>query len=58
MGKNDDPNAPYSLYAGDKRIGTYLTRAEARRAQQKLEGEPDSAQCFFIIKDERERIVS
>jgi hypothetical protein len=24
MGKNDDPNAPYRLYDGDVRIGTYL----------------------------------
>ena len=39
MGENDDPNAPYKLYNGDVLIGTYGTRAEARRAQQKLESE-------------------
>jgi hypothetical protein len=57
MGNNDDPNAPYKLYDGDERIGTYLTRAEARRAQQKLESKPGSEQRHFTIKDKLGRIV-
>ena len=57
MGKNDDPNAPYRLYDGDVRIGTYLTRAEARRAQQKLASEAGSEQRRFTIKDKHDRIV-
>src|SRR5436190_2082308 len=39
MAGNNDPNAPYKLYDGDKLIGTYLTRSEARRKQQRLESE-------------------
>jgi hypothetical protein len=58
MVKNDDPNAPYKLYNGDVLIGTYGTRTEARRAQQKLESEAGSEQRLFTIKDKRERIVS
>jgi len=58
MAGNNDPNAPYKLYEGDKSIGTYLTRAEARRAQQKLESEAGSERPqFVIIKDKRGRIV-
>jgi hypothetical protein len=57
MAKNDDPNAPYRLYDGDERIGAYLTRAEARRAQQKLESEPGAEQRRFTIKDRLGRIV-
>jgi hypothetical protein len=50
MGKNDDPKAPYKLYDGDERIGTYLTRPEARRAQQKLESEAGSAWRWEIYR--------
>jgi hypothetical protein len=57
MDKNDDPNAPYKLYDGDERIGSYLTRAEARRAQQRLESEAGSEQRHFTIKDRLGRIV-
>jgi len=58
MAGNNDPNAPYKLYDGDKLIGTYLTRAEARRKQQQLESEPGSERPeFVIIKDKRGRIV-
>ena len=57
MAKDDDPNAPYKLYDGDARIGTYLTRAEARRAQQKLENEAGSERRLFTIKDNLDRIV-
>ena len=34
---DDDPRAPYKVYEGDELKGTYPTRAEARRAQQRLE---------------------
>jgi hypothetical protein len=58
MAGNNDPNAPYKLYDGDKLIGTYLTRSEARRKQQQLESEPGSERPeFVIIKDKRGRIV-
>jgi hypothetical protein len=57
MANNDDPNAPYRLYDGDDRIGTYLTRAEARRAKQKLEDEAGEKQRLCVIKDKHERIV-
>jgi hypothetical protein len=57
MGKNDDPNAPYKLYEGDVLIGTYWTRAEARREQQKLEGEAGSKPHQFAIKDKHGHIV-
>ena len=52
---DDDPRAPYKVYKGDELKGTYATRAEARRAQQRLaESEP---QCNFIIRDVLERVV-
>src|SRR3954453_17209236 len=39
---DDDPRAPYKVYEGEELKGTYATRAEARRAQQRLaESEPD-----------------
>jgi hypothetical protein len=57
MANDDDPNAPYKLYDGDERIGTYRTRAEARRAQQKLESEAGSERRLFTIKGNLDRIV-
>ena len=52
---DDDPHASYKVYEGDELNGTYATRAEARRAQQRLaESEP---QCNFIIRDVLERVV-
>ena len=58
MAGNIDPNAPYKLYDGDKSIGTYLSRAEARRKQQQLEREAGSERPqFVVIKDKRGRIV-
>ena len=46
---DDDPRAPYKVYEGEELKGTYATRAEARRAQQRLaEAEP---QRNFVIKD-------
>ena len=33
---NDDPRAPYKVYEGEECKGTCPTRAEARRAQQRL----------------------
>jgi hypothetical protein len=46
---SDDPRAPYKVYQGDECKGTYPTRAEARRAQQRLaEAQP---QHNFIIFD-------
>jgi hypothetical protein len=32
---DDDPRAPYKVYEGEELKGTYATRAEARRAQQR-----------------------
>ena len=58
MAQNDDPHAPYKLYDGDKLFRSYRTRAEARRAQQKLESEAGSEQRYFTIKDRRGHIVS
>ena len=53
---NDDPRAPYKVYEGDKVKGSYPTRAEARRAQQRLaEAEP---QQNFIIRDVLGEVVS
>ena len=53
---DDDPRAPYRVYEGDELKGTYATRAEARRAQQRLaEAEP---QRSFIIKDILGYVVS
>jgi hypothetical protein len=52
---DDDPRAPYKVYEGDECKGIYATRAEARRAQQRLaESEP---QRHFIILDSLERVV-
>ena len=60
MPQDDDPHAPYTVYEGDELKGTYATRAEARRAQQRLES-PQTAgsepQRHFIIKDILGRIV-
>jgi hypothetical protein len=55
MAKDDDQRAPYNVYEGDELKGTYATRAEARRAQQRLsESEPNGN---FIIKDVLEFVV-
>jgi hypothetical protein len=58
MAKDDDPNAPYKLYDGDKLVRSYRSRAEARREQQRLESEAGSEQRYFTIKDRQGRIVS
>ena len=56
---DDDPRAPYKVYEGDECKGTYPTRAEARRAQQRLEGEAAGSEPprNFIIMDNLERVV-
>ena len=41
MAQNVDPHAPYKVYEGDRLMGTYATRAEARRKQQQLENQAD-----------------
>ena len=52
---DDDPRAPYKAYEGEELKGTYATRAEARRAQQRLaESEPER---HFIIRDVLDRVV-
>jgi hypothetical protein len=52
---NDDPRAPYKVYEGEECKGTYPTRAEARRAQQRLaEAEPQQ----LIIRDVLGDVVS
>ena len=55
MAKDDDPRAPYKVYEGDECKGTYPTRAEARRAQQRLESQ--AAGSHFIIMDVLGRVV-
>jgi hypothetical protein len=59
MPQDDDPHAPYTVYKGDELKGTYATRAEARRAQQRLESQAAGSepQRHFIIKDKLGRIV-
>ena len=59
MAKDDDPSAPYKVYEGDQLKGTYATRAEARRAQQRLESQAAGSepQRNFIIRDNLERVV-
>ena len=53
---DDDPRAPYKVYEGDELNGTYATRAEARRAQQRLaESEPERN---FVIRDLLGDVVS
>jgi hypothetical protein len=53
---DDDPRAPYKVYEGDELKGTYATRAEARRAQQRLaESEPERN---FVIRDLLGDVVS
>ena len=53
---NDDPRAPYKVYEGDEVKGTYATRAEARRTQQRFaEAEPHRN---FIIRDVLGDVVS
>jgi hypothetical protein len=56
---DDDPRAPYKVYEGDELKGTYATRAEARRAQQRLESQAAGSepQRNFIIRDNLERVV-
>jgi hypothetical protein len=51
----DDPHAPYELYQGEKLIGTFVTRAEARRRHQQLESQ--QATGPLVIKDNLGRIV-
>ena len=52
---DDDPRARYKVYESEKLKGTYATRAEARRAQQRLaESEPER---HFIIRDVLDRVV-
>src|SRR5262245_12557287 len=57
MADNDDPNAPYKLYDGDELVGTYPTRAEARRKQQQLESNAGFERRLFTIRDRLVRIV-
>ena len=53
---DDDPRAPYKVYEGNELKGTYATRAEARRAQQRLaEFEPERN---FVIRDLLGDVVS
>ena len=53
---DDDPLAPYKVYEGDELKGTYATRAEARRAQQRLaKSEPERN---FVIRDLLGHVVS
>jgi hypothetical protein len=56
---DNDPRAPYKVYEGDELKGTYATRAEARRAQQRLESQAAGLepQRQFIIRDNLERVV-
>ena len=53
---NDDPRAPYQVYEGEECKGTYPTRAEARRAQQRLA--EDEPKRNFVIRDLQGEVVS
>jgi hypothetical protein len=45
----EDPRAPYTVFRGEQEIGTYNTRAEARRRQTASESEqPDGAGRIWI----------
>jgi hypothetical protein len=59
MGNDDDPRAPYKVYEGDELKGTYLTLAEARRTQQRLESQATGSepQRNFTIRDVTGRVV-
>jgi hypothetical protein len=59
MAKDDDPHAPYRVYEGEECKGTYPTRAEARRAQQRLESQAAGSEPKrnFIVRDNLERVV-
>ena len=58
MTQDVDPHAPYKVYEGDRLLGTYATRAEARRKQQQLESQADSSETQrLIIKDKLGRVV-
>ena len=55
---DDDPRAPYKVYEGDECKGNYPTRAEARRAQQRLESEATGSELprnFIIMDNVRDR---
>ena len=53
---DDDPRAPYKVYENDELKGTYTSRAEARRAQQRFaESEPERN---FVIRDLLGDVVS
>jgi hypothetical protein len=56
---DDDPRAPYKVYEGDELKGTFPTRAEARRAQQRLESQAAGSepQRHVIIRDNLEHVV-
>ena len=60
MATNDDPRAPYKVYEGAELQGTYATRAEARRAQQRLESQAEGSTPprDFVIKDVLDEVVS
>ena len=46
---SEDPRAPYTVFRGEQEIGTYNTRAEARRRQTASESEqPDGAGRIWI----------
>ena len=53
---SEDPRAPYKVFQGEQEMGTYSTRAEARRRQQQLESEQSgdvgrSRECWIQDRD-------
>jgi hypothetical protein len=56
VANDDDPRAPYKVYEGDEVKGTYPTRAEARRAQQRFAA--SEPQRNFFIRDILGDVVS
>ena len=54
MARVDDPRAPYKVYEDAELKGTYPTRAEARRAQQQLEGEASRPLLARTVRSARE----
>ena len=60
MATNDDPRAAYKVYEGAELKDTYATRAQARRAQQRLESQAEGSKPppDFLIKDVLDEVVS
>ena len=54
---SEDPRAPYTVFRGEQEMGTYSTRAEARRRQQQLESEQACDAGRICIRDIDDKVV-